>query len=136
MPEPEKALDIVRELSHVLYWAGRTYLRDGAESLRGKTFDESLVPKGRAGWRDCQRRRAGHPERPSSMRRRRPARGSRASWKRCASGLPPSRRRTRQSPSTRELIIDLDLHRAGWPLDHLKSLSFVWCFLVLQPETT
>ena len=45
MPKPETALDIVRELSHVFYWAGRTYLRKGAESLAGKTFDESLVPK-------------------------------------------------------------------------------------------
>ena len=43
-PAPEKALDVVRELYHVLYWMGRTYLRKGAESLRGKTFDESLVP--------------------------------------------------------------------------------------------
>ena len=43
-PAPEKALDVVRELYHVLYWTGRTYLRKGAESLQGKTFDESLVP--------------------------------------------------------------------------------------------
>ena len=35
-PIPEKALDIVRELYHVLYWTGRTYLRKGAENLRGK----------------------------------------------------------------------------------------------------
>ena len=34
----------MRELYHVLYWTGRTYLRKGAESLQGKTFDESLVP--------------------------------------------------------------------------------------------
>ena len=45
MPKPQTALDMVRELSHVLYWAGRTYLRKGAESLAGKTFDECLVPK-------------------------------------------------------------------------------------------
>ena len=44
-PTPEKALNVVRELCHVLYWTGRTYLRKGAESLQGKTFDESLVPK-------------------------------------------------------------------------------------------
>ena len=43
-PAPEQALNVVRELAHVLYWAGRTYLRKGAESLHGKTFDESLVP--------------------------------------------------------------------------------------------
>ena len=45
-PTPEKALDVVRELYHVLYWTGRTYLRKGAESLQGNTFDESLVPRG------------------------------------------------------------------------------------------
>ena len=28
-PAPEKALDIVCELFHVLYWTGRTYLRKG-----------------------------------------------------------------------------------------------------------
>ena len=44
-PAPEQALNVVRELAHVLYWAGRTYLRKGAESLHGKSFDESLVPK-------------------------------------------------------------------------------------------
>ena len=43
-PPPEQALNVVQELAHVLYWAGRTYLRKGAESLHGKTFDESLVP--------------------------------------------------------------------------------------------
>ena len=43
-PAPEQALNVVRELAHVLYWAGRTYLRRGAENLHGKTFDESLVP--------------------------------------------------------------------------------------------
>ena len=43
-PTPEQALNVVRELAHVLYWAGRTYLRKGAENLHGKNFDESLVP--------------------------------------------------------------------------------------------
>ena len=43
-PAPEQALNVVRELAHVLYWAGRTYLRKGAENLHGKSFDESLVP--------------------------------------------------------------------------------------------
>ena len=43
-PAPELALNVVRELAHVLYWAGRTYLRKGAESLHGKTFDKSQVP--------------------------------------------------------------------------------------------
>ncbi len=45
IPEPDTAMDMVQELFHVLYWAGRTYLRKGAESLQGKTFDESILLK-------------------------------------------------------------------------------------------
>ena len=61
MPTPEKALDIVQELYHVLYWAGRTYLRKGAENLQGKTFDESLVP---TRWSRRPRRPASRSWRP------------------------------------------------------------------------
>ena len=36
----------LRELSHVLYWAGRTYLRKGAEDPEGyDPYDESQAPK-------------------------------------------------------------------------------------------
>ena len=62
MPKPETALDIVRELSHVFYWAGRTYLRKRAESLAGKTFDESLVPKVEPASCAGQRRGTGRSE--------------------------------------------------------------------------
>ncbi|MCA9504779.1 MAG: DEAD/DEAH box helicase family protein [Spirochaetaceae bacterium] len=44
-PTPDTALDVLRELFHVMYWTGRTYLRKGAEDLQGKEFDESLVPR-------------------------------------------------------------------------------------------
>lgn len=44
-PSPEKALAVLQELFHLVYWAGRTYLRQGAEDLQGKSFDETLVPK-------------------------------------------------------------------------------------------
>ena len=64
-PTPEKALDVVRELCHVLYWTGRTYLRKGAESLQGKTFDESLVPKVDPATTPSQRPGAGGPEGPA-----------------------------------------------------------------------
>ena len=46
-------------------------------------------------------------------------------WRRCANDSQPSRRRTKPSPRRetgtrrrpRRLLIDLALHRAGWPLD-------------------
>src|SRR3954451_12208453 len=43
-PEASAALDVMRELYHVLYWAGRSYLRKGAEKLEGVTYDESIIP--------------------------------------------------------------------------------------------
>ena len=64
-PAPEKALDVVRELYHVLYWTGRTYLRKGAESLQGKTFDESIVPNVETGNYPSQRPGAGGSEGPA-----------------------------------------------------------------------
>ena len=97
-PAPEQALNVVRELAHVLYWAGRTYLRKGAESLHGKTFDESLVPTRRT---RAPRRPASRSWTPSSATWTRPktrARMSKASWRRCVNGSPPSRRRTKPSP--------------------------------------
>ena len=48
-PAPERALNVVRELAHVLYWAGRTYLRKGAESLHGKTSTSPSSPSGNRG---------------------------------------------------------------------------------------
>ena len=70
-PAPELALNVVRELAHVLYWAGRTYLRKGAETLHGKTFDESPGPHTGTERRAGQRRGTGRPHaRPGRSRRR------------------------------------------------------------------
>ena len=130
---PEHALNVVRELAHVLYWAGRTYLRKGAKDLQGKTFDESLVPKLEL---RTPRRRASRSSIRSSANWTRPtmrAGNSKASWRRCANGSPPSRPRTRavhrdprleREHKTRRLIIDLDLQRAGWPLDRERDREY------------
>ena len=64
-PASEKALDVLRELYHVLYWTGRTYLRKGAERLQGKTFDESLVPNVEPATHPSQRPGPGGPEGPA-----------------------------------------------------------------------
>ena len=48
-PAPEKALNVVRELYHVLYWTGRTYLRKGAESLAGQDLRRSSRPESGTG---------------------------------------------------------------------------------------
>ena len=123
-PAPEHALNVVRELAHVLYWAGRTYLRKGAESLHGKTFDESLVPTGEP---------AGAPasvEALDALKRERDAADDarkeiegeleelreRLAAIKVENEAVPETRDWNES-TTRRLIIDLALQRAGWPLD-------------------
>ncbi len=123
-PAPEQALNVVRELAHVLYWAGRTYLRKGAESLYGKTFDESLVPtlepgaapasveeldalkRDRDAAEDARKEVAGELE---ALRERLAA-------IKAENETVPETRDWNES-ATRRLIIDLALERAGWPLD-------------------
>ena len=123
-PSPEQALNVVRELAHVLYWAGRTYLRKGAENLHGKTFDESLVPTLALGASpasveelntlksqldaadDARKEIEGELE---ALRERL------AAIKAENETVPETR--DWNEGKTRRLIIDLALHRAGWPLD-------------------
>ena len=130
-PTPEKALAVVRELYHVLYWAGRTYLRKGAESLRGKTFDESFVPivapattpasvqemEAVKAQRDAEAdaRKEIETELDSSRRHL-------AAIKAENAGVPETH--DWNEDQTRRLIIDLDLERAGWPLDRERDREY------------
>ena len=123
-PTPEQALNVVRELAHVLYWAGRTYLRKGAENLQGKTFDESLVPTPAPGATP-----AGVEELDTLKRQldaaddaRREIEGELEALRERLAAIKaenetvPETRDWNES-TTRKLIIDLALQRAGWPLD-------------------
>ena len=123
-PAPEQALTVVRELAHVLYWAGRTYLRKGAESLHGKTFDESLVPTREPGAapasveeldalkRDLDAAEDARKEVEGELEALR----ERFAAIKAENETVPETRDWNES-RTRRLIIDLALQRAGWPLD-------------------
>ena len=123
-PAPEQALNVVRELAHVLYWAGRTYLRKGAESLHGKTFDESLVPTLEPGAapasveeldalkRDLDAAEDARKEVEGELEALR----ERLAAIKAENETVPETRDWNES-TTRRLIIDLALQRAGWPLD-------------------
>ncbi len=123
-PAPEQALNMVRELAHVLYWAGRTYLRNGAESLHGKTFDESLIPTQEPGAapasveeldalkRDLDAAEDARKEVESELEALR----ERLAAIKAENEAVPENRDWNES-TTRKLIIDLALQRAGWPLD-------------------
>ena len=130
-PAAEQALNVVRELAHVLYWAGRTYLRRGAENLHGKTFDESLVPTAESGATP-----AGVQELDALKRQLDAAEGARkdvegelealrerlAAIKAENKAVPETR--DWNEAATRRLIIDLALQRAGWPLDRKHDREY------------
>ena len=123
-PAPEQALNVVRELAHVLYWAGRTYLRKGAESLHGKTFDESLVPTREPGAApasveelDALKRQLDAAEDArKDVEGELEALRERFAAIKAENETVPETRDWNES-TTRRLIIDLALQRAGWPLD-------------------
>ena len=130
-PAPEQALNVLRELAHVLYWAGRTYLRKGAESLHGKTFDGSLVPTRDpgAGPASVEELDALKRDLDATEDARKEVEGaSEALRERLASikaeneAVPETR--DWDESKTRRLIIDLALRRAGWPLDQERDREY------------
>ena len=115
---------MMRELAHVLYWAGRTYLRKGAENLHGYTFDESLVPASEPGGTPASVEELDtlKSQRVAADDVRKEVEGElEALHERLAAikaeneTIPESR--DWNEDTTRRLIIDLALQRAGWPLD-------------------
>ena len=130
-PEPEMALDIVRELAHVLYWAGRTYLRHGAENLQGKTFDESLLPRAdpavaQASLEELEalktQRNAADDARKEVESELEELRERLAAIKADNDAVPETH--DWNEDQTRKLIIDLALQRAGWPLDRSQDREY------------
>ena len=123
-PEPDKALDVVQELYHVLYWAGRTYLRRGAESLRGKTYDTSLVPKAEPATSPIrvEALEALAAERDAALEARKELESELAVVRERLAAIKAENEAVPDThdygeAKTRKLLIDPDLRRAGWPLD-------------------
>ena len=130
-PAPDVALNVLRELWHVLYWAGRTYLRKGAENLRGRTLDESLIPQP-----DASQPRASLAELNALTAERDAAEDARAELEgelealreqlaaiKAENEAVPETRDWNED-KTRRLLIDLALHRAGWPLDRKRDREY------------
>ena len=130
-PAPEQALNVVRELAHVLYWVGRTYLRKGAENLHGKTFDESLVPTREPGAAPASVEELGALKRDldAAEDARKEVEGELEALRERLAAIKaeneavPETRDWNES-TTRRLIIDLALQRAGWPLDQKHDREY------------
>lgn len=130
-PESEKALEVVRQLAHVLYWAGRTYLRQGAEKLKDLAYDESVIPPLETGTTPAsleelkalkaERDKAeeAHQELESELEA---LRERLAAIKAENDEVPDTH--DWDEAKTRKLLIDVDLHRAGWPLDRQRDTEF------------
>ena len=130
-PAPEKALDVVRELFHVLYWTGRTYLRKGAESLQGKTFDESLVPNVEPATTPAsvQALEALKAQRDAAAEARTEIESELDAVRERLAAIKAENQGVHEThdwneDKTRTLIIDLDLERAGWPLDREQDREY------------
>ena len=130
-PTPEAAFDVLRELSHVFYWVGRTYLRKGAENLQGRIFDESLIPRS-----DAPETRASLAELEAVTAQRDAAEDARTELKAEVDALREQlsaikaeneavpETRDWNEDKTRRLLIDLALHRAGWRLDRKHDREY------------
>ena len=130
-PAPEKALEVVRELSHVLYWAGRTYLRKGAENLKGKIFDESLVLKvePQAAPASVEELAALEAERDAAEEARKEIEDELEELRERLAAIKAENEAVPEThdwneDKTRKLIIDLALRRAGWPLDQPQDREY------------
>ena len=122
-PEPAAALDVMRELYHVLYWAGRTYLRKGAEKLEGVTYDESLIPPTQAGppvsmekLEAVTKERDAAEEKQHELETQVEELQQRVAAIRAENEKVPDTHNYDEA-TTRKRIIDLELARAGWALD-------------------
>ena len=130
-PTPEKALEVVQELSHVAYWAGRTYLRKGAEDLQGKTFDESLVPKvePQANPANIEALDALEAEREAAEEAKKEVESELEALRERLAAIKAENEAVLEThdwneDKTRKLIIDLALQRAGWPLDQPQDREY------------
>ena len=124
-------MDVVRELYHVLYWTGRTYLRKGAESLQGKTFDESLVPNVEPVTTPAsvQELEALTAQRDAAAEARKEIESELDALRERLAAIKAENEGVHEThdwneDKTRTLIIDLDLERAGWPLDREQDREY------------
>ena len=131
IPEPEMALNIVRELAHVFCWAGRTYLRHGAENLQGKTYDASLVPRVEPASVPASvaeldalksQREAAEEARKEVESELEVLRERLAAIKADNEAVPETH--DWDEDKTRKLIIDLGLQSAGWPMDQRQDREY------------
>ena len=130
---PLDALRVVKELHHLGYWLARTYTpdapRDGAawrdERVPRPARAETMVPR-----RELEAREAELAEKNAELLRLQQEQDAKdAELQQLRDRLTDTREHTVDEADphdyteaeTRQLLIDLELRRAGWPLDHPRD---------------
>ncbi len=131
MPSAEKALAVVEEFFHVAYWAGRTYLRHGADQLQGKVYDASLLQKMSlvASPASIEQLEALQKARDEAEEARKETEEELAKLRArleeiIAANADVPDTHDWSEAKTRERIIDLDLRRAGWLLEDDRDREY------------
>jgi len=132
------ALQVLKELHHVLYWLARTYTRMGAGAVGKVAFDPQFVPTAQADAPQIDRKRLAELEQELEKNARKLAEreeqlatideelvGLRAELAaaRAANETQPDPHDYSEA-DTRTLLIDLELKRAGWALDQTRDREY------------
>src|SRR5690606_10583581 len=130
-PDSETALNVVRELFHVCYWAGRTYLRKGAEELKDLTYDESLVPSDKAAGAPAsiEQLESIKAQRDEADAKRREVESELEALRERFAAIRAENERVTEThdwneAATRKRLIDLELKRAGWQLNQPQDREY------------
>lgn len=132
------ALQVLKELHHVLYWLARTYTRLGAGSKSQVVFDPQLIPPAQTGATPLDRKRLADLEAELETKARtlverdlrlatldeelKSLRTELAAVRAANEKLPETH--DYSEAETRTLLIDLELKRAGWPLDQPRDREY------------
>ncbi|TAE78415.1 MAG: DUF4145 domain-containing protein [Verrucomicrobia bacterium] len=132
-----EALQTLKELHHVLYWLARTYTRQGAARFAAVVYDPALVPTAAAA-PPLDRKRLAELEAELEASARAAAEKDKrlgeldAELEQLRAELAAAKAANQQQPDphdyseaeTRTHLIDLELKRAGWPLDQPRDREF------------
>ena len=133
------AMQVVRELHHCCYWLARTYAPDA--SRQGAAWQESRVPQHvggpdvvpRAKLEELEKQLAEQNE--AALKRQQERDALDAELQAMREQLAQIRTASQQQPDThdyseaqtRRYLIDVDLHRAGWPLNRKQEREYEVC---------
>ena len=132
------ALQLVKELQHILYWVARTYTRPGAAPLGTVEWDGNKVPRPAITLAPVPQSELERLEKElesskqQELKRQQEIDALDEDLKILKQQLAEARAANEEAPDThdyseaetRTYLIDVDLQRAGWPLDQKRDREY------------